>query len=113
MDEIGERVSGRLRSSAPKPRQTRQNGLRLGEVDVPDLVAIPPVPTKRRPLEPRRLGFEQEQDELECVRQADVPEIGRRGKRDPGVPGVERPAQAVVGGAFGCHEQMFAYQAPE
>ena len=88
MDEIGERVRVRLRSSSSQPGQARQDGLGLDEVDVRDLTAVPAVPAQSRPLEPRRFSFEQEQDELEGVRQANMSEVGRRGKRDPCVSAV-------------------------
>jgi hypothetical protein len=100
VDEIGEGVSGRLGPSSSQARQAGENSLRLDEVDVPDLTAIPPVPAKGCTLEPRRLRVEQEQDELERIRQPDVPEVRRGGKGNPRVPGVERTTEAAVGGAL-------------
>jgi hypothetical protein len=56
------------------------------------------VPTKSGPLEPSRLRVEQEQNKLQCIRQPDVQQVGRLGQRDPRVAGVERTAEAAIGG---------------
>jgi hypothetical protein len=96
VDEIGERMSGRLRSRTPERREECEHGLRFGEVDA-ELVAVPGMPAERRTAEPVGLGIEEQQDELESVRQAHVVQIGRRGEGDRGVAGVERAAEATVG----------------
>ena len=78
------------------------------EPDVADLVAVTGVPAERRA--PEAAGIvDQEQDELERVREADEVELGRRGERQRRVPRVERPAELCVGGAFVGHEHMFPH----
>lgn len=100
-DEIGvhlpgSRAGGRLWPRTAESREKREHGLGFGEVDAL-LIAIAGVPAKRRAVEPVRLRVEEQQDELERVRQADV--IQFRGRRERGrrVAGVERAANAAVG----------------
>ena len=65
-------------------------------------------PAQRRSLERLRLRVEQEEDELECVRETDEVELGRRGERHGRVLRVEGTAEAGVRRALRGHEQMFA-----
>jgi hypothetical protein len=99
VDQIGERVSRRLRPTTSKPGEAGEHGLRLDEVDIVDLAAVAAVPAERRPLEPGRLRPKQEEKELERVRKPDVRELGSRGERDRRVVAVQRAAEAAVSGA--------------
>jgi hypothetical protein len=67
VDEIGERMGGRLRAASAKPGEASEYGLGFGEVDVGDFSAVAAVPAERRPLEPGRLRLEQEEKELDGV----------------------------------------------
>ena len=96
MDELGQSSRRRLRTTAGQPGQTRQCRVRFVEADIRNLGAVASVPAKPRPPEPSRV-VDQEQDELERVRQADEVQLGRRCKRDSGVAGVEGAAEAGVG----------------
>jgi hypothetical protein len=68
VDEIGERMSGRLRSRASKPCKTSKHCLGLNEVNVCHLPAVAPMPAERSPLEAGRLRVEEKKDELQRVR---------------------------------------------
>lgn len=70
----------------------------LGEIDA-ELGAVPGVPAKRRPTVPVRFGVEQQQDELECIGETHLVELGRRGERDRGTARVERAAKPAGCGA--------------
>ena len=74
MDECGQPFSRCFRLPPSEPRQTRKHDLRLLEPDIRNLGAVAGVPAQRRPLEPGGLRFEQDQDELQRVREADVRE---------------------------------------
>jgi hypothetical protein len=108
VDEIGERMSGSFRSSSSKSCKTSKHGLGLNEVNVCQRPAVAPVPAECCPLEAGRLRVEEKKDELQGIRQPDLLEVCRRRQGDPRVAGVERAAEAAVGGTFGGHEQMFA-----
>ena len=69
------------------------------EPDVADLVAVAGVPAERRAPEAAGV-FDEEQDELERVREADEVELRRGGERQGGVARVERAAELCVGGAL-------------
>jgi hypothetical protein len=58
--------------------------------------AIARVPAERRPPEPPGL-IDQEKDDLEGVREADVVEFCRCGEGDRRIAGVESSAEATVG----------------
>jgi hypothetical protein len=75
--------------------------------DVRDLSAVAGVPAKRGPPEPPRL-VDQEEDELERVREAHKVKLGSGGECDRRVAAIQRAAEAAVGRALGGHEQMFA-----
>ena len=107
MDELGQRRRRSLRSAPSQAGQAGEHGVRLLEPNVRNLGAVAGVPAQRRPPEP--LGVvDQEEDELEGVREADEVELGGRGERDRWVAAVERAAEAAVGGALRGHERMFA-----
>jgi len=80
--------------------------MRLLKPDVRELAAVTGVPSQGRPPEPPRL-VDQEEDDLEGVREADKVELGG-GEGDRRVAGIERPAEATVGRALRGHEQMFS-----
>jgi hypothetical protein len=108
VNEIGERVGGRLRPASAEGGEAGEHGLGFREIDIVDLAAVTAVPAERRPLEPCGLRFEHEQEEFERVRESDVFQVGRGGEREVGVARVERAAEASVGGALRGHEHMFA-----
>ena len=64
--------------------------MRLLKPDGSDLAAVPRVPAQGRSPELARL-IDQEQDELECVRQTDKIQLGRRREGDRRVPSVRCP----------------------
>jgi len=80
----------------------------LLETDVGELAAVPRVPAQRRAAEPSRI-VDQEEDELERVREADIVQLSGRGERVRWVPAVERAAVAGISGILGSHEHMFPY----
>ena len=107
MNEFGERSRRGLRAPTRQAGQAGEDGVGLLEADVWNLGAIAGVPAERRPPEPPRV-VDQEEDELECVGEADKVELGRRRERHCRIAGVEGAAEAGVGGALRRHEQMFA-----
>ena len=85
MDELGERAGRRLGPRSAKPSEEGEHRLGLGEVDAV-FVAEPGMPPERRTAVPVRFVVEQQQDELEGVREAHVVELGGRGgERTAGV----------------------------
>lgn len=99
MNEVGERVSGRLRSRTAEHSEKGKHSLGFGEVDA-QLGAIPGVPAERRATEPVGFGVEEQQDELEGLRQPDVIQLSGGRERDRGVASVERAAEAPVCGTL-------------
>ena len=79
VDELGKGRRRRLRSSTRQAGQTGEHDLRLLEPNVRHLAAIASMPAKRRPPEPPGV-VDQQQDELERVREADEVELGRCGR---------------------------------
>jgi hypothetical protein len=77
MDELGERARGGFRPATCQASQARKHGLCLLESHVGHIGAVAGMPAERRPPEPPRL-IDQEQNELERVRQAHEVELGRR-----------------------------------
>ena len=71
----------------------------LLEPNVFDLGAVAGVPAKRRPPKPPRV-VDQEENEFECVREADELEFGCRCERHGCVLRVEGSAEAGVGGVI-------------
>jgi hypothetical protein len=109
VNELGQRARGGFRPATCQAGKARKHGLCLLESDVRQVAAVAGMPSERRPPELPRL-IDQEQDELERVRQAHEFELGRRRKGDRRVPGIECAAKATIGCALGRHEQMFAHQ---
>ena len=68
VNEIGECMSGSIRSSSSKSSKTSKHGLGLNEINVCQLPAVAPVPAERSPFEPRGLRLEHEEEELQGVR---------------------------------------------
>jgi len=66
----------------------RTGGLGFREVDA-QLGAVAGVPAKRGPAEPVGFVIEEQQDELEGVREADVVQLRGRRERERGVASVE------------------------
>lgn len=89
--------------------EQRKHRLRFREVR-PKLVAVASVPTEGRAGVPTRLVIEQQQHELERIRESDVIELCGSRERDGGVARVERAAKSPIGRALRCHEHMFAWR---
>jgi hypothetical protein len=75
--------------------------------DVGEVRAVAGVPAQRGSPEHRGL-IDQEEDDLESVREADKVELRRSGEGNRRVTAVERPAETSVRGTLGGHERMFA-----
>ena len=96
MNELGESACGGLWSTTSQAGEAGKDGVGFLEADVGNVGAVPSVPTERRPPEPRGL-VDQEQNQLERVREAHEVEFSSRSERDRGVAGVERAAEPAVG----------------
>ena len=112
MDKRGKRLGSCLRLTPCEARQAGKHDLRLLKPHVADLGAVARVPAQRCPPEPPGV-VDQEQDELERVRQSHVVEVGRGCERDRRVAAVERAAEASVRRALRGHEHMFPRLASE
>ena len=96
MHKLGQRARGGFRSSTGKAGEASEHGVCLLEPDIGKVTAVTGVPAERRSAKLRGL-IDQEEDELERVRQAYEVELGRRREGDRGVTSVERAEEANIG----------------
>jgi hypothetical protein len=83
-----------LASRASQSCESGEHGLRLGEAGT-DLSAVVRVPADGGAAEPVRLAVEEEEADLERLREPELRDR-RRGERDRRVPRVERFAEGAA-----------------
>jgi hypothetical protein len=85
VNELGQGGSRSLGPSTRQAGQAAQDGVRLLEADIGQLATVAGVPAQRSSPKPPRV-VDEEEDELERIREADEVELGCRRGRDRRVP---------------------------